>query len=102
MSEISHKIGSSAGNRGKGRKKGIPNKTTTLLKDAILKAAECAGGAGGLVGYLEIQARKNPGPFLTLLGKILPLQVMGESDAIQHAVTITYVSPEKVGVNGPK
>jgi hypothetical protein len=32
-----------------GRKKGTPNKTTKLLKDAILKAAEKAGGKGGLV-----------------------------------------------------
>ena len=30
-------------NAGKGRKKGIPNKTTALLKDAILMAAAEAG-----------------------------------------------------------
>lgn len=47
--QVASKVGASAGNRGKGRKKGTPNKTTALLKDAILKAAECAGGAGGLV-----------------------------------------------------
>jgi hypothetical protein len=70
----------SAGNRGKGRKKGIPNKTTALLKDAILKAAESAGDAKGIVGYLETQARKNPGPFLGLLGKVLPMQVTGSGD----------------------
>lgn len=45
-----------------------------LLKDAILKAGESAGGPEGLVGYLETQARENPGPFLALLGKVLPLQ----------------------------
>lgn len=33
-----------------GRKKGVPNKTTALLKDTILKAAECAGGVEGMVG----------------------------------------------------
>lgn len=61
-----------------GRKKGVPNKTTALLKDAILKAAEQAGGDEGLVGYLAAQAEANPGPFMALLGKVLPMQVTGE------------------------
>lgn len=61
-----------------GRKKGTPNKTTKLLKEAILQAAEEAGGEGGLIGYLKIQAKKNPGPFIALLGKVLPMQVTGE------------------------
>ena len=63
--------------RGPGRPKGVPNKTTQLLKDAILEAATLAGGKAGLVGYLKSQAIKNPGPFLTLLGKVLPTQVTG-------------------------
>lgn len=58
-----------------GRKKGTPNKTTALLKDAILKAAEQAGGENGLIGYLKDQAEANPGPFMALLGKVLPMQV---------------------------
>lgn len=60
-----------------GRAKGTPNKTTALLKDAILKAAEQAGGKDKLVGYLRRQASENPGPFLALLGKVLPMQVTG-------------------------
>lgn len=61
-----------------GRKKGTPNKTTKLLKDAILKAADKAGGKGGLVAYLQHQASENPGPFMSLLGKVLPLQLTGD------------------------
>lgn len=61
-----------------GRAKGTPNKTTALLKDAILKAADQAGGKEKLVGYLRRQAAENPGPFLALLGKVLPMQVTGE------------------------
>jgi hypothetical protein len=47
-------------NAGKGRVKGVPNKTTALLKDAILRAAEGAGGKAGLIGYLQKQAKKTP------------------------------------------
>ncbi len=70
---------------GQGRKKGVPNKTTALLKDAILKAADEAGGKAGLVGYLLTQATLNPGPFMALLGKVLPTVHDGE-------VTLNYVA----------
>jgi hypothetical protein len=63
-----------------GRAKGVPTRSTQLLKDAILLAAEQAGGPGGLVGYLKQQAHENPGPFLAMLGKVLPLQVTGAND----------------------
>ena len=46
-----------------------------LLKEAILEAAENAGGKAGMIGYLTEQAEKSPGPFMALLGKVLPLQV---------------------------
>jgi hypothetical protein len=61
-----------------GRKKGTPNKTTALLKDAILQAATEAGGDDGLVGYLTKQARENPVSFNALLGKVVPMQVTGD------------------------
>lgn len=79
-----------------GRPKGSPNKTTALLKDAILKAAEQAGGGEGLVGYLEHQAKLNPGPFMSLLGKVLPMQVTGpDGDAIKHRVQIEFLGPKR-------
>lgn len=68
-------------NAGKGRPKGSQNKTTALLKDAILKAAEDAGGDGGLVGYLTLQAIENPPAFMTLLGKVLPMQIAGDAES---------------------
>ena len=75
-----------------GRAKGTPNKTTKLLKDAILLAATNAGGGKhGLVKYLQAQADANPGPFLALLGKVLPMQVTGpDGGAIKHKVTLSF------------
>lgn len=70
------------GNRKKtgGRKKGTPNKHTALLKDAILAAGANAGKGEGLEGYLTSQAVLNPNAFLSLLGKVLPLQIAGDKD----------------------
>ena len=63
-----------------GRRKGVTNKTTALLKDAVLQAAELAGDKKGMVGYLTQQAKTNPTAFLSLLGKVLPLQGVGVPD----------------------
>jgi hypothetical protein len=68
------------GGPGPGRPKGIPNKATGLLKDAILQAAALAGGKEGLVGYLTAQAKEEPVAFMGMLGKVMPLQIVGEGD----------------------
>ena len=57
-----------------GRQRGTVNKTTALLKDAVLEAAEAAGDKGGMVAYLTNQAEQNPTAFMSLLGRVLPLQ----------------------------
>lgn len=69
-------------NAGKGRVKGVPNKATALLKDAILKAAEAVGedmqGKGKLIGYCKFLAKNEPKAFAGLLGRVMPMQVTGE------------------------
>lgn len=68
----SRKVGASAkqaGNRGLGRKKGIPNKINKALKDMILGALGDAGGQQ----YLATQAVENPVAFMGLVGRVLPL-----------------------------
>lgn len=65
---------------GAGRKKGVPNKITTQLKEAILAAAEAAGGKGGTVGYLTKLAHENTGAFAGLLGKVLPMTIAGDPE----------------------
>jgi hypothetical protein len=57
-----------------GRTKGAPNKTTAAIKDMIIQALDGVGG----VTYLQEQADKNPAAFMTLIGKVLPMQVTGE------------------------
>lgn len=67
-------------NRG-GRPKGSKNKTTGLLKEAILQAAGDHGydgkGMDGLKGYCQHLAAQEPKAFAQLLGKVMPLQVAG-------------------------
>lgn len=57
--------------KGKGRPKGALNKNTVAVKDMILGALNGAGG----MDYLKRQAEENPTAFLTLVGKVLPLDV---------------------------
>ncbi len=74
-----------------GRVRGTPNKITKALKDMILTALDRKGGAD----YLERQADENPQAFMTLLGKVLPLQVTGENGEAINVVT-------RVELTGPK
>lgn len=60
-----------AGRKTGGRKKGTPNKLTGEVKAMILAALDKVGG----VDYLARQANENPGPFLSLVGRVMPLQL---------------------------
>jgi len=73
-------------NAGKGRPKGVPNKSTAAIKDMILNALSKAGGED----YLLRQADENPVAFMGLLGKVLPMQVTGENGG---AITVTINKP---------
>lgn len=72
------------GKAGPGRPKGVPNKTTAALKDMILGALDKSGG----VDYLVRQAEENPGPFLSLVGKVLPMTVAGTGEGGSHQITV--------------
>jgi hypothetical protein len=69
--------GSKPGERRGGRQKGTPNKVSAQLKEMILGALDDAGGQM----YLTRMAEEQPGPFMTLLGKVLPTTLAGEHNA---------------------
>lgn len=62
------KITGQFGKGNPGKPKGAVNHVTKSLKEMILGALDKAGGES----YLQAQAEANPGPFLTLIGKVLP------------------------------
>jgi hypothetical protein len=91
------------GTPGPGRPAGLQNRTTRLLKDAIMAAADIAGDrltardrakllkaekagleppdipdAKGLTRYCLWIAEKHPKSYAVLMAKVLPLQVSGE------------------------
>ena len=67
-----------------GRQPGSPNKLTKQLKEMILQALDESHPDGG-IGYLKQSAIDHPQAFLTLVGKVLPLQVNGD---IKSSITI--------------
>jgi hypothetical protein len=69
---------------GPGRPKGLPNKVTAELKEMILQALDGAGG----VDYLIRRAEDTPAPFLALIGKVLPLTVVGPGEDGGHTFTV--------------
>lgn len=64
--------------KGAGRRKGVPNKITTELKEAILGALEAYDDGQGKIGaqawFIKLM-EENSTAFATLLGKILPAQL---------------------------
>jgi hypothetical protein len=70
---------------GSGRKKGVPNKINADLKEMILGALSDVGGRD----YLALRAKDTPAAFLTLVGKVLPMQLAGEGGG---PVTINLIT----------
>ena len=66
---------------------GRPNKLTANVKGMILAALDKAGAED----YLLKQANENPSAFMTLLGKVLPLQVAGAENGPIEINVITGV-----------
>lgn len=71
-----------------GSRKGVPNKMTADLKEMIMGALEDVGGRQ----YLAERAIENPGPFMALVGKVLPKDIKAEIAATH---VISNLTPEQ-------
>src|ERR1035437_8965249 len=61
-----------------GRRLGVPNWNTRVLREAVLLAAAAAGsekGRNGLFLYLKKVAKRQPAVFMPVLARLLSLQV---------------------------
>ena len=65
---------SAAGNRGKGRVKGVPNKSTKAVKEALQEAFEGIGGVDALVEWAKTEQTE----FYKLWAKLLPTEVKAQ------------------------
>lgn len=79
------------GQRFGGRTKGTPNKIPAAVKAAIEAAFAKLGG----VNYLVKVGQSNPQVFCSLLGKILPREVVGaDGGPIQVAGVVSVYMPD--------
>ena len=67
-----------------GRPAGVPNHTTTALKEALLESFHALGG----VEYLQELAKKEPRAYASLLGRLIPAELRAEIDGTIRTVRI--------------
>ena len=87
---------------GPGRPKGVPNKMTMAVKDAIAQAAEQLGGVNRLVEWAREDPLNERAFWSSIYTKLLPLQVTGANgDAIKTdnvwRVEFTSAAPRPPG-----
>jgi len=70
---------------GQGRPRGVPNRLNADIKAMIVGALSDVGGRD----YLAKRAIDTPAAFLTLIGKVLPMQIAGDGGG---AVTIEVIT----------
>ena len=83
-----------AGNKHSGRKKGVPNKLTATVKEAIEAAAQGLGGASRLEEWAKEDPKNEAAFWERIYPKLLPLQVTGPGGDTPVAVTFN-VQPVK-------
>jgi hypothetical protein len=85
-----------AANHGKGRPKGAANKNTATMKAAIQSVYDALQAkAGKPHGHFLAWAQEQPTEFYKLAGKLIPVQVSGDTPdgAIVHRIEIVSVEP---------
>lgn len=77
---------------GAGRKKGVPNKQTKAVKDAVKKAFDELGGYEWLVKV----AKEDPKTFIPLLQRLVPNQQNTTIEGGENPVKIQSMSDEQL------
>lgn len=72
-----------------GKPKGAVTKSAALIRDMVSQALDKAGG----VDYLVSVAKTNPGSFLGLVGKVLPVQLQNADDQPFRTLTRIELVP---------
>ncbi len=80
------RIGRGGPRPGAGRPKGSLDKGNALIREMIVQALHESGG----IEYLKRAAESNPNAFLTLIGKVMPVQVEGGDSPIKHSVKVVF------------
>ena len=84
------------GGAGPGRPKGIPNKMTTSVKDAIAKAANDLGGPERLVEWAKEDPLNERAFWTSIYPKLLPLTVAGDKDEPLRIEIVRYgLNPQR-------
>lgn len=92
MSETTPIKSTKFGKGNPGKPKGAVHKNTAAIKDMILKALNDAGGPEYLLE--RAQDPKTAAAFLGLVGKVLPMQVIGDPEnPLTHSFTISFRAP---------
>lgn len=79
-------------NAGKGRKKGVPNKSTAAVKEALALAFEGIGGVPTLIAWAKVPA--NQGEFYKLWAKLLPTEVKASGNVgLGVTLNVNYGPP---------
>ncbi len=82
------------GGAGPGRPKGLQNKLTTSVKDAIASAADALGGSTRLVEWAKEDPLNERAFWTSIYPKLLPLQVTGDGGGPLQ-VHIVRFAPQK-------
>ena len=82
---------------GQGRPKGVPNKLTASVKEAIEAAAQGLGGGTRLEAWAR-EAPENEKAFWTVIyPKLLPLQVTGKDGGPLQVAAVNLMTDEQLG-----
>lgn len=86
-------------NKGKGRKKGVPNKITRAFKDAVLNVFNKLGGEG----HMLVWARENPTEYYKIAARLIPQEARiadQNGNALDNTITVNIVRPVIEAIDG--